>query len=207
MITRIYFLLLILNCTMSLESVKSVPSLSSVIQTSYMKEDMQYLASSCPFVEGTAVYRARTIYSLWEPNAIFDDRIICIQGQNKNQDNSRLNIDSLIESQIAEVNVKAATNNVFTNDNNTKKVFSDNKHDIKVFPNPASTFIVVEYSCESDGELILYGSLGQEILKTSLEKGNKKVQIQISDIANGMYQYKCKFKNCTEQIGKLSIRK
>ena len=193
----------------SVLSVKSVPTphVSSGGQTNFMKEDMQFLASSCPFVEGTAVYRARTIYSLWEPNAIFYDRIICIQGQNKNQDNSNINIDSLIESQIAEANVKMVSNNISADASNTKKVISDSKSVIKVFPNPASTFIIVEYNCESDGELILYNSLGQEILKTSLEKGNMKVQIQINDIANGMYQYKCKFENCIDQIGKLTIQK
>jgi hypothetical protein len=173
----------------------------------YMKENVQYLASSCPFVEGTAVYRARTIYSLWEPNAIFDDRIICIQGQNKNQIISNINIDSLIESQIAEANVRMVSNNISANASNTKKIISDDKQGIKIFPNPASTFIIVEYNCESDGELILYNGLGQELLKTSLGKGRKKVQIQINDIANGMYQYKCKFENCIDQIGKLTIQK
>ncbi|MBK8328808.1 MAG: T9SS type A sorting domain-containing protein [Bacteroidetes bacterium] len=86
-------------------------------------------------------------------------------------------------------------------------MISDSKSVIKVFPNPASTFIIIEYNCESDGELILHNSLGQEILKTSLEKGNQKVQLQINDIANGIYQYKCKFENCIEQIGKLTIQK
>ncbi|MBK7690309.1 MAG: hypothetical protein IPJ31_04045 [Bacteroidetes bacterium] len=64
------------------------------------------IQTSCPFVEGTAVYRAWTLHSYWEPNAIFDDRIICIQGQNKNQDNSNINIDSLIEGQIRGIGVE-----------------------------------------------------------------------------------------------------
>ena len=155
--------------------------------------------------------RKHSMYSSDSVNSAFSAlsvvQTICIQGQNKSQDNSNINIDSLIESQIADANVKAAMNNVIANENNIKRALSDNKQGIKIFPNPASTFIIVEYNCESDGELILYSSLGQEILKTSLEKGNKKVQIQISDIANGMYQYKCKFGNCIEQIGKLTIQK
>lgn len=173
----------------------------------YMKEDMQYLAASCPFVEGTAVYRARTIYSLWEPNAIFDDRLICIQGQNKNQDNSNFNIDSLIEGQIAEANVKTASSITNANPIKTKRVNLNDLSEIKIYPNPASTYIIVEYNCESDGELILYNYIGQEILKTSLEKGNRKVQMQITDVANGIYQYKCKFENGIEHIGKLTIEK
>ena len=155
--------------------------------------------------------RKHSMYSSDSVNSAFSAlsvvQTICIQGQNKNQDNSKINIDSLIESQIAEANVKATMNNVFAIENSIKKILAESKQDIKIFPNPASTFIIVEYNCESDGELILYNSLGQEILITSLEKGNKKVQIQISDIANGMYQYKCKFENCIEQIGKLTIQK
>ena len=155
--------------------------------------------------------RKHSMYSSDSVNSAFSAlsvvQTICIQGQNKNQDNSNINIDSLIESQIAEANVRMVSNNISANAINTKKVISESKSAINVFPNPASTFIIVEYNCESDGELILYNSLGQEILITSLEKGNKKVQIQISDIANGMYQYKCKFENCIEQIGKLTIQK
>ena len=155
--------------------------------------------------------RKHSMYSSDSVNSAFSAlsvvQTICIQGQNKNQDNSNINIDSLIESQIGEANVRMVSNNISADASNTNKVISDSKSVIKVFPNPASTFIIVEYNCESDGELILYNSIGQEILKTSLEKGNKKVQIQISDIANGMYQYKCKFVNCIDQIGKLTIQK
>ena len=87
------------------------------------------------------------------------------------------------------------------------KVITGNAAEIKIFPNPAQTFVLVEYNCESDGELILFNSIGQELLKTTLEKGKSKVQIHINDIANGVYQYKCRFDKCTEQIGKLIIQK
>jgi hypothetical protein len=180
-------------------AVDSIPS--------QMQQDIQAMASSCPFVEGTAVYRARSLWTLWEPDAIFDDRLLCIQGQNKNQDNSQMNIDSLIENEIIAAIVKTPDNQAMINSHSIKKVISGNETDIRIFPNPAQTFIIVEYSCESEGDLILFNSIGQEVLKTTLDKGKRKVQIQINDVANGVYQYKCRFDKCTEQIGKLIIQK
>jgi hypothetical protein len=51
------YLVLMFISVLSVSSVKSVPAphVSSEGQTNYIKEDMQFLASSCPFVEGTAV--------------------------------------------------------------------------------------------------------------------------------------------------------
>ena len=172
-----------------------------------MQQDIQALASSCPFVEGTAVYRARSLWMLWEPDAIFDDRLLCMQGQNKNQDNSNMNIDSLIENEIIAATAKMSDNQTVINSHSIKKGITGNETEIKIFPNPAQNFIIVEYHCDSDGEIILYNTLGQEVMKTTLIKGRGKVQIQINDIANGVYQYKCRFDKCTEEIGKLIIQK
>ncbi len=172
-----------------------------------MQQDIQALASSCPFVNGTAVYRARSLWTLWEPDAIFDDRLLCIQGQNKNQDNSQINIDSLIENEIIAASVKATENNTVLNNININKLIVGSATEIKIFPNPAQNIIIVEYQCDSDGEIVLFNALGQEVLKTKLIKGRGKVQIQINDIAKGVYQYKCTFDKCTEKIGKLIIQK
>ena len=188
-------------------SVLSVSSVKSVVQTNYMKEDMQFLASSCPFVEGTAVYRARTIYSLWEPNAIFDDRIICIQGQNKNQDFSNINIDSLIESQIAEANVKIPKVNDVAVNNFIKKYNLENINSIEVYPNPASTVVIIAYQSKSDGYFKLFNSYGEIVLSTILSKDITKAQLQIKDVANGLYHYEVEFQNMKKTIGKLTIIK
>ncbi|HMT37043.1 MAG TPA: T9SS type A sorting domain-containing protein, partial [Chitinophagaceae bacterium] len=175
-------------------SVISYSSAKSVVQT------------SCPFVEGLAVYKARTLWALWEPSAVFDDRGLCAQGQSKNQDN--INIDEFMINSLKDL-TSTKTNRVVE----TSKAILKEKHTllsedlkIKVYPNPASEYILIEYDCENDGVFLLYNSIGQQILNTQLGKGRRKVQIAIKDISNGMYQYKCTLNGCVESVGKLSVQ-
>ena len=80
-----------------------------------------------------------------------------------------------------------------------------NETAIKVYPNPASTNISIDYTCGTDGDFVLYNSVGQVVLTTKLVKERNKVQIQIQDIASGIYQYRCKFESCADEIGKIVI--
>ncbi len=203
------YLMLMFLSVLSVSSVKSAPApyVSSGVQTNYMKDDMQFLASSCPFVEGTAVYRARTIYCFWEPNAIFDDRIICIQGQNKNQDNTNINIDSLIESQITEANIKAVGGNLNISGKSISIAKKVDVNAIEVYPNPASSVVIISYNSEVDGYFKLYNSFGEVVLATILSKDITKTQLQIKDVANGLYHYEVEFPNIRKTIGKLTIIK
>ncbi len=66
------------------------------------KDFLRELANTCPFVGGNAVYKARPLWASYAPGTIYDDRLLCIMGQNKNADYSNINIDSLYESQIIE---------------------------------------------------------------------------------------------------------
>ena len=194
----------------SVLSVKSVPTphVSSGGQTNFMKEDMQFLASSCPFVEGTAVYRARSIHSYWEPNAVFDDRFLCIQGMNKNQDNSRIDIDSLIESEV--ISTSSTQQNAILNQANistskVKKLIDESS--IKIYPNPANAYIMIEYQSTVDGTIRLFNSLGEMVLNTTLSKENTKIQLMLHDLANGIYHYEVEFANMKKTRGKLTILK
>ena len=175
-------------------SVISYSSAKSVVQT------------SCPFVEGLAVYKARTLWALWEPSAVFDDRGLCAQGQSKNQGNENIDefmINSLKELTSTKTNKSLEANNAIVKEK--QRILTEDSK-IKVYPNPASEYILIEYDCENDGVFLLYNSIGQQILSTQLEKGKRKVQIAIKDISNGMYQYKCTLNGCVESIGKLSVQ-
>ena len=167
---------------------------------------IQNLASSCPFVEGLAVYKARTLWALWEPSAVFDDRGLCAQGQSKNQGNENIDefmINSLKELTSTKTNRSLETNNAIVKEK--QRILTEDSK-IKVYPNPASEYILIEYDCENDGVFLLYNSIGQQVLSTQLEKGKMKVQIVIKGISNGMYQYKCTLNGCLERIGKLSVQ-
>ena len=174
--------------------------ISALSKTSAISE----VQTSCPFVEGLAVYRARALWSLWEPNAVFDDRLLCIQGQNKNQDNSNIDIDSLLESQIKEQRGHAQQGNAL---NETHKLLlGANNSTIKLYPNPAENYIIIEYDEQVNGELIISNNIGQVVMETLLGEGKRKVQLQLKDVAIGLYYYKIKFEN-KEVVGKLNIIK
>ena len=81
--------------------------ISALSKTSAISE----VQTSCPFVEGLAVYKARLLWAMWEPNAIIDDRVICAQGQNKNGDNT--NIDEYILNNLKELTSIKRNNNLF----------------------------------------------------------------------------------------------
>ena len=177
-------------------SVISYSSAKSVVQT------------SCPFVEGLAVYKARTLWALWEPSAVFDDRGLCAQGQNKNQDNS--NTDEFLINNLKDLTSVKKTKG-HSGENETRHSDGDlifiQSTEIKVYPNPANTQITIAYLSESDGQFVLYNTLGEIVLETNLNKENTKTQIAINDIASGLYHYEITFGNRKKTIGKLSIIK
>ena len=149
--------------------------------------------------------RKHSMYSSESVNAAFSAlsvvQTICIQGQNKNQDNSNIDIDSLIEGQIRTQNVPITQNNT---QSNTHAKLHTVGNAIKLYPNPATNIITVEYTESIDGELQITNNIGQVILQTQLGADNTKVQIPLKNVAVGLYYYKIQF---GEKVvnGKLNI--
>jgi hypothetical protein len=178
--------------------------ISALSKTSAISE----VQTSCPFVEGLAVYKARLLWAMWEPNAIIDDRVICAQGQNKNGDNT--NIDEYILNNLKELTSIKRNNNLLQgnalNSHKLKNIEVKNSK-IKLYPNPASTQIIIEYQSTFDGQFVLFNSLGEIVLQTTLSKEMTKTQMTINDVANGLYHYEINFADNEKVIGKLSILK
>jgi hypothetical protein len=78
---------------------------------------------------------------------------------------------------------------------------------IKIFPNPASTTVIIAYNKEVDGLFTLFNALGEKILQTTLSKHNSKTQIPLLDIASGVYHYEIQFGTEDKVRGKLNIIK
>jgi len=145
--------------------------------------------------------------------AQYNDRLTCIQnvGQNKNGNTGYVNLDSLYEGEGDKLGAVLLANN----DQNTLTKFilnedkSNNTFDdiIKVYPNPASSHIIISYNNESDGYFKLYNATGNIIVSTSLLKGNNKTQILLNQVANGIYNYEVEFGNKNKSFGKLTILK
>jgi hypothetical protein len=75
----------------------------------------------------------------------------------------------------------------------------------EIYPNPANSTIIVEYTCASKGNFELINSLGQVVLATELGDGRMKVQLNVHGLTSGMYYYKCSFDGCEDAYGKLII--
>ncbi|MBK7689770.1 MAG: T9SS type A sorting domain-containing protein [Bacteroidetes bacterium] len=168
--------------------------------------------TSCPFIGGTAVYKARVLWAMYNPIMQYNDRLNCIQnvGQNKNGNNEYINLDSLLEAQVNEQSQKSAEQikNISTNHLNIKSQIKIEKlEEISVYPNPANTQIIISYSNESDGHFTLFNAVGNIVLTTSLLKTNNKTQILLNDVANGIYTYEVEFNNKNKSFGKLTILK
>jgi hypothetical protein len=180
--------------------------LASVKSYNLLNLWFRQLAQLCPYVGGNGVLKARTLWMHWQPNTLWDDRVLCMPGQNKNQDNSDIDIDSVYMNTIKEMMVNNATTTVI---NNTIKSESGNtlKDPIQLYPNPASNYVEISYSSKIDGEFVLYNTIGDVILKASLPKEYIKRKIQLNDIASGLYHYEIHFLDGEKQFGKLSILK
>jgi hypothetical protein len=185
-----------------------IDSLSEV-----QKTELAFIAHLCPFAAGPAVYSARVLYSALNPMAQYYDRLTCVQnlGQNKNQETGYYNIDSLYETDGEKLGAELiATNNQYNNSNSLIKEENSNypiNEMIKIYPNPASTTVIIAYNKEFDGIFTLFNMLGEIILQTTLSYQNSKTQIPIQDIANGVYHYEIQFGTEGKINGILNILK
>lgn len=142
--------------------------LASVIQT------------SCPGVEGLGVYKARMLYTYYEPLYSYDDFAIC-NPQNKNGEGM---FNSLL--------------NFLNNPNaiNTKQPIGGFQkfEQYKVYPIPTNELLTIEYDFvgDNDATLTINDILGREILQTTLKNENTKVLIPTAFLPQGVYMYEIK---------------
>ena len=191
-------LVIIISITLSAASNKSA---FSAVQT------------MCPFVGGTAVYKARVLWGMYSPITQYNDRLTCIQGQNKNSNNGYVNLDSLYEAQTNEQATILANeirngSHSIANDKQLKQTGLElsKREVIVLYPNPATDFIKIESSKKGTANFILHDALGKDVLNSPLLFVDGKGYLKLPNLANGLYTYKIKF---TDEIftGKLNILK
>jgi hypothetical protein len=98
-------------------------------------------------------------------------------------------------------NVNQICKQVARQDNNNKII----NNIIKVYPNPANREIFVEFNCDSDGDFEILNTIGKVVFSSKLRSNNQKIVLNLPHLSNGVYLYKCIFKNCPTQTGKLII--
>ncbi len=149
------------------------------------KDTLATLAKMCPFIGGTAVYRARSIYSEIEPTDMNDVVICNAAGVYKNGSGAEDEDETIDPSLLAALG---------------------DSH-FKIYPNPASTQVTVDYSLnlEEQGELIFYDLLGREYMRTGLSATVNHVTLSTTHLPKGVYLCKYAVNGLTRSTKKLVI--
>ena len=144
---------------------------------------LETLAKSCPAVEGLSVYKARVLYTNYEPMFDYNDYVLC-NPQNKNGEGLFNNLMNFLNN---------------PNSIDTKKPSEGLQkfEQYKVYPIPTSDLLTIEYDFigENDATITLNDILGREILQTTLKNENTKVSIPTAYLPQGIYIYKIKVGN------------
>lgn len=121
---------------------------------------LEEIAIQCPQQGGLAVYRARVLL-----NVLYDD--------------VRYWDDNCVST--------ARTGNA--EEINTALISSGN---ISIYPNPndGNMTLINNLPAEQEGEFVIYDVMGNTVAKTTLEKGMNKKQIDLSEVASGIYYYR-----------------
>ena len=131
------------------------------------------LATQCPYIGGSAVLKARNLYTLINPLVGFEDVTLCNSvGVYKNGNNAFNDENNMLDSLSA-----AGVNLVDANR-------------LKIYPNPANSEINITYNTQVESQFIIYDITGRVIIETILPAKNAKVSIDVSRISNGVYTYK-----------------
>jgi hypothetical protein len=154
------------------------------------------LAPQCPYVGGSAVYKARSLNFFLQPGAMYDDMKACnAVGVYKQGNTTQTDTKSLISIESeALAKIKA----------NSDKLLPI-QYDVYVYPVPANNYINLGYTTDEDATFILYNALGEKIVVENLKKENTKQRIALNNLANGIYSYEVLFANKLRSIGKITI--
>ena len=133
------------------------------------------LANNCPLIAGSAVYKARSIWSYFNSNVTYDDKQICNNLGSYKKDNIDPD-DSLMNNFVAS--------------NKTMVIPMVDK--VILYPNPTDNDLNISYNLieNKDAKLYIFDILGRHIETIELPKYVNRVTIKIEDWHNGIYSYK-----------------
>ncbi len=167
----------------------SIDSLSEVDSTFIVE-----LANQCPYIGGSAVFKARSLITIYYPSSLFDDLKLCSDvGVYKQSSTNNSNAKSIISKeneylqQIVRNELKA-------------KIISD---EFAIYPNPTDGQIAISYNMRTDSWLNIIDIAGRVVKVIYLAKENNKVIVNINELSVGLYTYSLGNKNLVVRTGKL----
>ena len=144
---------------------------------------LEIMAWSCPMEKGTAVYKARSIYSSISPSSTFDDIALCSIGLNKNSTQQESTIDM----------------------NMLNNILSD---EIKVYPNPANDEVTIDYVLQENtqGKITIFDMLGRARITLDLSATNNRANFSVANLEKGVYIYKYIVNTKVVKTDKLTVK-
>lgn len=100
--------------------------------------------------------------------------------------------------------VKFICDDVSVNDYTDNKIFSN------AYPNPAKNMVSFDYNMPNDvqtASVAIYNMMGQEVLKQDLNIGDSRLDVNVSDLADGVYFYSLIVNNQAVKTNKLVVSK
>lgn len=145
------------------------------------------LALQCPLVGGTAVYKARMLYSIYQPSISYDDLEICNNAGLYKGGKGLFDDENAL---LAQQSVDFYSNS------------------LKVYPNPTSGLLTLEYSiANTDKAEVVITDVFGKLVKRVLLTGNKKSTVDIGALPAAVYFYRYLVNNATENTGKIVLIK
>ncbi len=159
---------------------------------------LEWLAKSCPAIDGTAVWKARTLYSRYQPILSYDDNAICAQSPAYKHTQQ----DERLQMYLQDGYQNAMQHNVIN------KAPTLGNNEVKAYPNPANDYINIAYRFEIDEERILeiYDLLGKKIWGQNLQGLAANVPIKCNEWVAGIYHFVIKSKTAN-YTGKIQIQR
>ena len=152
--------------------------------------EIEFLANTCPYLGGNAVYRARTVLSLFKIKLHYDELELC-------------NGQGVYKGGISKL--QQQLNSLWASTSKTNPNVKENQY--LVYPNPAQSFVNIEYSgmVAKQCSFSLIDMLGRVRLQTSLSGEILKTVVSVQALEPGIYLYQIQDKDGHLQTGKLSI--
>jgi hypothetical protein len=144
---------------------------------------IESLASKCPYLDGQAVFKARTLYAMIAGPLTYNDLAIC---NNLGVYKGGINWYELENAQIGRSNK-----------------ISDIA--IQVFPNPTNgeIYFTSKDVALSGAVVEFYDVLGRKVKSLALLKNLNKISYSLHELPMGIYQYQLKLSNGMQYTGKV----
>lgn len=135
------------------------------------------LAPQCPYVEGSAVFKARALHAYYTPGLYYDDLKSCNNvGVYKTNTSSNTTTNLTLENEY----LRKLMPNQF------QSTIDTNNDDISIYPNPGTDIVTIKGMTFS-GKIQLYDMIGRLVLEQDLR--SPLSTIDISQLSNGVYNY------------------